>query len=291
VTTDRFSMTRSLPARALRAAAVLALPLSLGACEWFTDFKNQPRIEPWEPFSQVDTDTTEGFRGNPAGSVPVTGTIVAGYEVSYRPLPNVVDSLSYLENPVPVTEASLARGRMNYQINCAVCHGDLGDGNGTLRQLNPAYGFAPAINGAATQARTDGYIYGMMRNGRGLMKPYRRIEEMDRWDVVNYVRALQGLVDIPHETGPVGMPGQNGATVPGPSASAPARPAPFMRPTIQLTPGSSGANAATTGRDRYDMGTDGHGGDHGDDHGDEESHGEGEDHDETAEGGNGGDHR
>ena len=42
------------------------------------------------------------------------------------------------------------------------------------------------------KGRTDGYIFGMIRNGRGLMPPYNRIEEMDRWDVVNYVRALQG---------------------------------------------------------------------------------------------------
>ncbi len=40
--------------------------------------------------------------------------------------------------------------------------------------------------------RTDGYIWGMIRNGRGLMPTYNRIEELDRWDVVNYVRGLQG---------------------------------------------------------------------------------------------------
>ena len=43
-----------------------------------------------------------------------------------------------------------------------------------------------------TKGRTDGYIFGMIRNGRGAMPSYNRIEEMDRWDVVNYVRALQG---------------------------------------------------------------------------------------------------
>ena len=42
--------------------------------------------------------------------------------------------------------------------------------------------------------RTDGYILGMIRNGRGLMPSYNRIEELDRWDVVNYVRGLQGGV-------------------------------------------------------------------------------------------------
>jgi hypothetical protein len=33
-----------------RAGRVMlsATLLLLGACEWFTDFKDQPRIEPWE---------------------------------------------------------------------------------------------------------------------------------------------------------------------------------------------------------------------------------------------------
>ena len=46
------------------------------------------------------------------------------------------------------------------------------------------------------KARSDGYIWGMIRNGRGLMPPYNRIEEMDRWDVVNYLRGLQGKYPV-----------------------------------------------------------------------------------------------
>ena len=36
-----------------------------------------------------------------------------------------------------------------------------------------------------------GVIFGIIRNGRGLMPPYNRIEENDRWDLINYLRALQ----------------------------------------------------------------------------------------------------
>ena len=31
------------------------------------------------------------------------------------------------------------------------------------------------------KAYADGYIFGMIRNGRGLMPTYNRIEEPDRW--------------------------------------------------------------------------------------------------------------
>lgn len=216
-------------ARALRAL-VAALPLvGLGACDWFTDFKNQPKVEPWEPLSQHVADTTHAPRGQPQYSVPVTGTFVAGYQVSYGALPGVIDSIAAVAvNPTPVSPASLANGRKHYQINCQVCHGDLGQGNGPATQNG--YGM-PGISIVSdlTKGRPDGYIYGMLRNGRGLMPTYNRIEEMDRWDVVNYVRALQRQVPNTAGVGAVGYPGQNGATVPGYSATAPTRPAPHWR--------------------------------------------------------------
>jgi mono/diheme cytochrome c family protein len=214
------------------AVGLLALPL-LAGCEWFTDFKNQPKIEPWESVSQNPADSTPP-RGQPQLSMPVSAGAgaIASYGISYTPNIPVIDSFSVVPNPEPVTEASLAMGRMHYQINCAVCHGDKGDGNGSLKAYNPAYGFAPSIIGDGTKARKDGYIYGMLRNGRGLMGSYNRIEERDRWHVVNYVRALQGLTAIAPQIGPVGKPGENGATVPRASATAPSRPAPVVLPDL-----------------------------------------------------------
>lgn len=237
-------------ARVARVVTVAALPFSFTACTWFTDFKNQPRLEPWESFGVSVTDTMSAPRFNPQMSVPVQGTEVSALHISYTPSPLVLDSMSYLVNPKPVTEASLANGRMYYTINCAVCHGELGDGNGSMKALNPAYGYSPSLLTEIAKNHADGYIWGIMRNGRGSMPSYARIEEADRWDVVNYVRALQGKTELKPVIGALGVPGLNGTTVPRASATAPQKPAPFTAPTIQLTPGSSGANAATTGRDK-----------------------------------------
>jgi mono/diheme cytochrome c family protein len=227
-----------------RLLVAAMLPL-LGACDWFTDFKQQPRIEPWEPASQMDADTIHAPRGQPQYSVPVTGTFVAGYQVGYGALPGVVDSIGRIAvNPTAPSPASLANGRKYYTINCSVCHGDTGVGNGPATQNG--YGM-PGISiiSDGTKARTDGYIYGMIRNGRGLMPTYNRIEEMDRWDVVNYVRALQGTIQNTAGLGQVGYPGQNGATVPGYTATAPTRPAPMYR-TAGTATGATPAPAGET---------------------------------------------
>ena len=62
------------------------------------------------------------------------------------------------------------------------------------------------------------------------MPSYNRIEEMDRWDVVNYVRALQGKLGVTVPTGPLAVPGVTGRWVPGYTKTAPDRPAPFVPP-------------------------------------------------------------
>ena len=222
-----------------RRLVAAAVPLLLAACtqeEWLTDMKQQPSVGTWQVFS---TDTVAGdtipFRGNPQGSVPTNGIAVASWQVSYAPMPPTVDSMSGLQNPVAADERSLANGRKLYQVNCTVCHGDLGDGKGAMPQLNPGYAFIPAINAAATQARTDGYLFGMLRNGRGLMPSQNRIPEAMRWDVINYVRGLQGR--YPVATGPVGFPGQTGDKLPGFSAVGPTVPSAYLKPsTTGITP-------------------------------------------------------
>ena len=214
------SMTRwvRLAGRFARHSPLATLPLLFAACEWFTDFKQQPKIDPWE--SPADSVPP---RASPQYSVPITGTFAPAYAVSYQPLPATVDSMSGLANPTAPADSSLANGRRHFQINCSVCHGDNGSGNGPATK----YGM-PAINLLTdiTKNRTDGYVYGMIRNGRGLMPTYDRIEEMDRWDVVNYVRALQGRLGRAAIIGPLGYPGQGGATVPTYSAIGPTRPVP-----------------------------------------------------------------
>lgn len=233
--------------KSLRVATTLLAPLAFGACSWFTDFRDQPAIQPWD--SVADTVAP---RGQPVNSVPITGLLTPGYTYSYRPLPNVIDSMSVLVNPKnPATlsavelDSSLANGRRYYQQNCAVCHGDAGMGNGPATK----YG-VPGINLMTdmTKARADGYVYGMLRNGRGSMPSYNRIEEPDRWDVVNYVRGLQGQLGRTVATGPLGYPGQQGFTIPTYTKTAPTRPAPMYRPSTPTTVAPKAAGELTTAK-------------------------------------------
>jgi mono/diheme cytochrome c family protein len=217
----------------------LLAALLLGGCSWFTDFKQQPKIDPWEsPSDSVPP------RGNPQMSVPVNGSAAPGFLYDRAPTPGAVTAMAGLTNPVPADTASVHRGRIQFQINCAVCHGARGMGDGPAAKYGMP-GIGIGTGSAAANTLTDGYIFGIIRNGRGLMPSYNRIEEPDRWDIVNYLRSLQGKNSVAADT-THGRPGETGAWVPGASVTGPTRPAPFVKPGPAAAPSAAPTAVDTT---------------------------------------------
>jgi mono/diheme cytochrome c family protein len=111
-------------------------------------------------------------------------------------------------------EAVLVRGKVVFDTQCTPCHGPEGAGNGPI--IGPGkFPFALPLNGAATAGRSDGYIYGVMTVGRGLMPPYgEKITSLDRWAVVAYVRQLE------RQGGAAAAPAAAPATTPAPAPPA-----------------------------------------------------------------------
>jgi hypothetical protein len=92
--------------------------------------------------------------------------------------------------PVEVTDTLKARGAERYRIYCAPCHDLRGDGKGILFQRGNVP--TPSLHQVMLRAVGDGYIYGVIANGKGLMPSYRwPIPPADRWAIVAHVRELQ----------------------------------------------------------------------------------------------------
>lgn len=221
--------------RRLVAAPLLAL--ALAGCSWFTDFKQQPKMDPWESPSD-----TIAMRGNPQLSVPIYGSVTPGFAYGRAAAIATLDSMAGIANPTAADERSLNNGRILFSHNCAVCHGDRGAGDGPVTK----FGYPPIAIGAGSNAAgnlRDGYIFAIIRNGRGLMPSYNRIEEADRWDVVNYLRALQSGANVP--VGAPAPPGITGPYVPRSTVAAPTRPVPYYRSAAPTTGGSDTSAAGT----------------------------------------------
>jgi hypothetical protein len=112
------------------------------------------------------------------------------------------------------------------------------------------YGLYPPAIGTAQSAPAgypDGEIFGIIRNGKGLMPTYNRIEEPDRWDIINYLRSLQGKLAIAADTTHC-RPGETGGDicVPGATQMGPTRPSPYYgHPSVSSGPGVSSAGPGT----------------------------------------------
>jgi mono/diheme cytochrome c family protein len=92
---------------------------------------------------------------------------------------------STTETPPPV----LARGAERFKIYCAPCHDQRGEGKGILA----AQGLpTTSLHIDRLKAADDGYIFGVITEGRGLMPSYRwPIPPADRWAIIAHVRELQ----------------------------------------------------------------------------------------------------
>lgn len=121
---------------------------------------------------------------------PVDGTVpIDAGQPGYDVTPANQAKIDAIKNPVPASPASLARGKDRFTIFCEPCHGADAAGDGPV---NAKLMVAPSLLTDKAKKLTDGYIYSMIRRGRGVMPAYGdRIFGDDRWDIVNYVRQLQ----------------------------------------------------------------------------------------------------
>jgi mono/diheme cytochrome c family protein len=110
-----------------------------------------------------------------------------------------------LVNATPADEDSLERGQMVFAAQCETCHGASGMGDGPAGQgLDPA----PAPIAHTSQMLSDGYLYWRISEGGhsfGTAMPAwnESLSEQARWDLINYMRSLEG--DMGQGQGMAGM--------------------------------------------------------------------------------------
>jgi mono/diheme cytochrome c family protein len=152
----------------------------------------------------------EGTVPRPQGAIVRAGG-TGSYQNDYIPqhdrLAADVDSL---KNPYPVDDAVLAKGKEQFQITCAPCHGAEGKGGGPVTQNKPNDDITKAIRrfpmpapllsgqGSVSSLRSDGYLYLTIRNGGVAMPKYGlSLTDQERWGIIAYIRTLEGAAWTP----------------------------------------------------------------------------------------------
>jgi len=189
-------------ARTLRLAATGLCLVVLGGCARGCTSPRPPiHLNPnMDDQPRLTAQQASGFFYDGAAMrPPIEGTVALGDPVEIGPLetgragdaPDAPFVAAIPPEASAAFDVPLAvRGEERYGIYCTPCHGDRGDGQGTLRQRS---GVASAdLRLERLHAAPDGQLFDTITHGLGLMAGYAaQIPVADRWAIVAHVRELQ----------------------------------------------------------------------------------------------------
>lgn len=195
--------------------ALVALLLLCGGCDYYY-YRLPSPDDLWHILPFLDhmiharyvrpyqTDSVPRY--TPEGTVPVTGgepdwsaEWISGKATTANTLKNPFASGTSPSPAGPnapvIPREVTAAGDTLYQNFCAVCHGPTGNADGTVSSQMGA----PSLLTARARAYSDGYVYSIIRYGRGVMPRYgdKVYAPADRWAIVSHVRQLQARSPAP----------------------------------------------------------------------------------------------
>lgn len=148
----------------------------------------------YEPLTQ-EADKPNTINANGMNMrLPAEKTIARG-QLDYATynLPKTADgyeAASALKNTLPATAYNLAEGKRLFNINCTPCHGEDGQGNGTI----VADGKYPKVPSYADRLPTinDGKAFYSIKYGRNLMGAYGTVLSPSQiWQVIHYINTFK----------------------------------------------------------------------------------------------------
>lgn len=154
--------------------------------EFMPDMYRSPSYETYQisPF----------FKDSLSARLPVSGTVSRGHN-TYFPYPNTNEGYESagkeLKNPFLPDKAMVNEGKRLFNIYCQHCHGEAGDGQGTLKIKGekfpvPSYFRDDLIN------LPEGKMFFTITYGKNLMGPHATLVDPDqRWKIITYIKEMQ----------------------------------------------------------------------------------------------------
>lgn len=182
-----------------KLTVALAAIVSISSCkeegglapEYMPDMYRSPSIETYVDYGEVRGELTNEEMVNKSNALqPVKGTIARGYmPYSYE---NTAEGYELagqnLKNPIPYSEDVVNDGKELFGMFCVHCHGDKGQGDGTLVQRDK---FPPIpTKFSPTLELPEGKMFHTITYGKGLMGAHAsQLNQEERWKLVHYIRA------------------------------------------------------------------------------------------------------
>ncbi|MEQ1903358.1 MAG: cytochrome c [Pirellulaceae bacterium] len=166
------------------------------------DMDNQPMFRAQAP-SGLFADgraTRSVVEGTVArGHLKLDDHLFRGYRTIHEEAGDRIEFISAIPEGIAVDAQTILRGKERFNIYCALCHGEVGDGNGIVHQRAVARKepqWVPPTN-LLTQVirdQPDGQLFQSISDGVRNMPGYStQISTKDRWAIVAYLRDLQAF--------------------------------------------------------------------------------------------------
>lgn len=185
--------------------------------EYMPDMYRSPAIEAYVDYAEVRGLFRPELVGDkvsltpPAGTIPYYGTgenvsimmpyrfgAPVGADQTHGLYGVRQDSAGYANsamdvNPIPYSEEVVKEGQALYGLFCKHCHGEKGDGQGTVvTNSNGKFPQPPAYDGQLKDLPA-GTIFYSITYGKGMMGSHAsQLNKEERWKIVHYVEKLQG---------------------------------------------------------------------------------------------------
>jgi mono/diheme cytochrome c family protein len=134
------------------------------------------------------------YKNGYTNQLPPKGSVAQGKYI--YPLANTPEAYEQaatrITNPFEFTADEISKdGKKLFNVNCAICHGETGDGNGYLSSIDkfppaPSYFMEPLLS------KAEGQRYHTLMYGKNMMGSYAtQLNHRERWLVLSYVKAMQ----------------------------------------------------------------------------------------------------
>jgi mono/diheme cytochrome c family protein len=134
---------------------------------------------------------SDAFKGGVEAQLPAEGSIKRGFEVyNYENSPEGYNAakLNSKSPLAPVTAEEKEKVKYLFEVYCAICHGNEGNGKGKLVTQGKILG----VPSYKDREITEGSVYHVMQYGINSMGAYsNQLSQKERWMVASYVMELK----------------------------------------------------------------------------------------------------
>ena len=145
----------------------------------------------YEPVSYNTYSESDAFKNGKEGQLPVEGTINRGFEVyEYENSTAGYDlAKANLKSPIDtLSSEDMDKAKGLYEIYCAICHGNGGNGQGKLVTQGKFLG----VPSYKDRVITTGSVFHVQTYGLNYMGSYaNQLNAHERWLVATYVMKLK----------------------------------------------------------------------------------------------------